>query len=106
MHSSDIDYVVLGPGQRHLRVLKVVVAIRILTRGWYIRTQGRGEVLGCDLKIHLFLLAPNSLDRLSWPINKFWANMNSASRCTSAYYEIFCRIGAVLAKMNSSGEYE
>ena len=49
MHSSDIDYVVLGSGQRHLRVLKVVVAIRILTRGWYVRTQGRGEVLGCDL---------------------------------------------------------
>ena len=49
MHSSDIDYVVLGPGQRHLRVLKVVVAIRILTRGWYIRTQGRVEALGCGL---------------------------------------------------------
>ena len=33
MHSSDIDYVVLVLGQRHLRVLKVVVAIRILSRG-------------------------------------------------------------------------
>ena len=33
MHSSDIDYVVLVPGKRHFRVLKVVVAIRILTRG-------------------------------------------------------------------------
>ena len=49
MHSSDIDYVVLVPGQRHLRVLKVVVAIRILSRGRYIRTQGWVEALGCDL---------------------------------------------------------
>ena len=49
MHSSDIDYVVLVLGQRHLRVLKVLVAIRILTRWWYVRTQGQGEVLGCDL---------------------------------------------------------
>ena len=49
MHSSDIDYVVLVLGQRHLRVLKVVVAIKILGRGWFIRTQGRVEALGCDL---------------------------------------------------------
>ena len=41
MHSSDIDHVTSVPGQRHLRVLKVVVASRMLGRGWYIRTQGR-----------------------------------------------------------------
>ena len=49
MHSLDIDYVVLVLGQRHLRVLTVVVAIKILIRGWYIWTQGRVQALGCDL---------------------------------------------------------
>ena len=49
MRSSDIDYAVLVPGQRHLRILKVAVAIKILSRGWYNRTQGRVEALGCGL---------------------------------------------------------
>ena len=35
--------------KRHLRVLRVVVAIKILSRGWYIWTQGRVQALGCDL---------------------------------------------------------
>ena len=48
MHSSDIDYVYWCL-DRHLRVLKVVVAIKILSRVWYVRTQGWGEALGCDL---------------------------------------------------------
>ena len=49
MHSSDIDYVVLVLGQRNLRVLRVVVAIKILSRGWYIWTQGRVQARGCVL---------------------------------------------------------
>ena len=43
MHSSDIDYVVLVLGQRNLRVLRVVVAIKILSRGWYIWTRSHSQ---------------------------------------------------------------